>query len=158
MINIIGLLIIVSGFFFPYFIKAHVPSTYFYWLGGLLSLNKGLIIGDEFRWAKWAQIGILINIALVIGMLAIDFLIGQGSITRFEYWLYKILYWMSCPADAIGQYIFPYPETHQPNGSVCFKISYSRTVITAFLNVAIFALILPLINGRSGRTERNPIH
>jgi hypothetical protein len=155
MINIIGLLIIVSGFFLPYFIKAHVPSTYFFWLGGLLSFNKGAIIRGELRWAKWAQIGILVNVALVIGALTTDFLIGQGSITRIEYWLSMALYWLSSPATAIGQYIFPYPEIHQPNGSVCFKISYSRTAITAFFNVAIFAAILPLINGWASRTSRN---
>ncbi len=153
MINIIGLLIIVSGFFLPYFIKVHVPSTYFFWLGGLLSFNKGLIIKDEFPWAKRAQIGILINIALV-GLFALDFSIVQGSISRFEYWLSMVIYWMSCPSDAIGQYIFPYPEVHQPDGSVCFEISYFRTVLTAFLNVAIYAAILPLIYGISGRTNR----
>ncbi len=155
MINIIGLLIIVSGFFLPYFIKAHVPSTYFFWLGGLLSLNKGLIIRGEFRWAKWAQIGILVNIVLVIGMLASDFLIGLGSITRFEYWISMVLYWISTPVDAIGQYIFPYPEIHQPSGAVCFKITYSRAVVTAFLNVALFAAIFPLVSGGYGRTKRN---
>jgi hypothetical protein len=145
MINIAGLLILLTGFCLPYLIDLRLPSTYLFWLGGLLSLNKGIIIRGESGWAKWAQIGILINLALVIGVLATHFLIGEGSITKFEYWLSMILYWISSPASAIGQQIFPYPETRQLDGSVCFQISYSQTVITAFLNVATFASVLAVI-------------
>lgn len=145
MINIIGLLILVTGFFLPYLIDARLPSIYFFWLGGLLSLNKGMIIRSESRWPKWAQIGILSNIVLQIAMLVTSLAMGEGSITRFEYWLSMLLYWFSNPATAIGQQIFPYPETRQLDGSVCFQISYSRTVITAFLNVATFASLFAVI-------------
>jgi len=145
MINIIGLLILILGFLWPYLIDVRLPSTSLFWLGGLLSLNKGIIIRGQWRWAKWAQIGILINIILVIGVLAAHFLIGERSITTFEYWLSVILYWISSPATAIGQQIFPYPETRQLDGSVCFYISYSRTIITAFLNVATFASVFAVI-------------
>jgi hypothetical protein len=141
MINIIGLVILVAGFFVPYLSVANLSSTYFYWVGGLLSLNKGIIIRDDLKWAKWAQIGILINIATIVVLFLTHLLIGYGSITRFEYWISTLLYWLSNPVTAIGQQLFPYPETHNPDGSVCFQISFSRTVITAFLNVAIFAII-----------------
>jgi hypothetical protein len=142
MINIIGLIIIVAGFFLPYLIDVRLPSTYFFWIGGLLSLNKGIIIRGEFKWAKWAQAGILINIAAIVVLLGAHFLIGYGSITRFEYLISTILYWLSSPATSIGQQLFPYPEIHYPNGSIGFKISHSRTILTAFLNVAFFAFIL----------------
>lgn len=145
MINIIGILIVISGFFVPHLISPYISSIYFFWLGGLLILQKGILIRGELKWAKWAQIGILINIAANVLMLVAHFLIGYGSITRFEDWISMVLYCLSSPATAIGQKIYPYPETHLPDGSVCFQISYSRTVITTFLNVAIFALLLVMI-------------
>jgi lysylphosphatidylglycerol synthetase-like protein (DUF2156 family) len=145
MINIIGLLILIAGFCLPYLIDARLSPTFFFWLGGLLSLNKGIMIRGETRWAKWAQIGVMINIALVIGNLAKSFLIRGVSITTFEYWLSVIAYWTSNPATAIGQQIFPYPETHYPDGLVGFQISYLQSAITAFLDVAIFAIIFAVI-------------
>jgi len=146
MINIIGLLIIIIGFFIPFYNVAYpyVSSIYFFWLGGLLCLNKGILIRRNFRWAKWAQIGILIHIAVSIINLVPTFLI-EGFVSSFEFWLSQTLYWISSPATAIGQYMYPYPETPQLDGSVLIQISHIRSVITSFINVAIFALISSLI-------------
>jgi hypothetical protein len=145
MINIIGFLILITGFCFPYLTHMRVPSTYFFWVGSLLSLNKGIIIRSRMKWAQAAQVGILINIAIAVMMALAYFSIGYGSITRLEEWIQTILYWASSPATAVGQKIFPYPETHS-NGRVYFYISHSRTVITAFLNVATFALTAALFS------------
>jgi|WetSurMetagenome_2_1015567.scaffolds.fasta_scaffold413553_2 hypothetical protein len=144
MINIIGILIIVSGFFLPYHVDMLLPSPFF-WIGGLLSLNKGILIRGEYKWAKWAQIGILLHIAVNFLSIIINLLIGYGSITEFEYWLTMALYWISGPATLIGKQIFPYPEMHYPDGSVVVEISYHQTLITAFLNVVIFAVIPVLV-------------
>ena len=145
MINIIGFLVLITGFCFPYLIHTRVPFTYFFWVGSLLSLNNGIIIRSRMKWAQAAQVGILINIAIVVMMTLAYFSIGYGSITRLEEWIQTILYWTSSPATAVGQNIFPFPETHS-NGRVYFYVSYSRTVITAFLDVATFALTAALFS------------
>ena len=145
MINIIGLLLLVIGSFIPYLSEMRVPFLPFFWLGGLLFLNKGIIIKDKLKWHKWAQIGILIHIAVVTMSLLIFFSIGYGSITRFEYWLERVVNWVSSPVTAVLRQIFPYAETHYPSGAVSFQVSHLRSIIEAFFNVAAFAFGSALI-------------
>ena len=145
MINIVGIVIVVSGFFAPYLSNGRLPSTVFFWIGGLLLLNKGVLIKSETTWTKWARIGIWTNIALSLMMLAIFYLTIDRSMTTMGHWLSMIPYWLSRPATALGQQIFPFTETHHPDGSVSFHMGFARTVIADFIDVALFALISVLI-------------
>ena len=141
MINIVGLIILIAGFFAPYLSEGRLPPIIFFWLGGFMSLNKGLFIRREARWAKWARMGILTNIAvIIITTLVVDHLIGK-SLTKFGYWLTIILYRFSGPTNAVVEQIFPIPTTRLPDGSIGFQISYFRTVITSILTVATYASI-----------------
>lgn len=145
MINIVGIVIVVSGFFAPYLSNGRLPSTVFFWIGGLLLLNKSVLIKSETTWTIWARIGIWTNIALSLMMLATFYLTIDRSMTAMGHWLSMIPYWLSRPATALGQQIFPFTETHHPDGSVSFHMGFARTVIADFIDVALFALISVLI-------------
>jgi hypothetical protein len=145
MINIVGIVIVVLGFFTPYLSDGRIPSTVLFWIGGLVFLNKGVLIKPETTWTKWARIGIWANIALFLMMLATFYLTIGRSMTSLGHWLSMIPYWISRPATALGQQIFPFPETHHPDGSVSFHMGFARTVIADFLDVALFALVSVVI-------------
>ena len=145
MINIVGIVILTSGFFAPYLSDGRFPSTVLFWIGGLLFLNKGVLIKQETKWTKWARIGILTNIAFFLIMLATYFITTDRSMTTLGSRLSMIVYWLSNPATVLGQQIFPFPETHQPDGSVSFQIGFARTVIAHFLDVIVFALVSVII-------------
>jgi hypothetical protein len=114
-------------------------------MGGLVFLNKGVLIKSEATWTKWARIGICANIVLFLIMLAIFYLTIGRSMTTIGHWLSMIPYWLSRPATALGQQIFPFPETHHPDGSVTFHMGFARTVIADFFDVALFVLVSVVI-------------
>jgi hypothetical protein len=157
MINIVGLIIFIAGFFAPYLSEGRLSSIILFWLGGFMILNKGLFIRREARWANWARMGILINITVVVVMFVVARLIGYGTTTKFEYWLSMILYWLSAPFTAIGQQIFPFPETRLSDGSVRIQISYFRIVITSFLTVVTYASISVAVGFLWQKMKRNKI-
>src|SRR5574337_1190224 len=116
MINIVGIVILILGFFAPYLSSGRFPSTVLFWIGGLLFLTKDVLIKPETTWTKWARIGIWANIALFLIMLATFYLTIDKSMTTIGHWLSMIPYWFSKPATALGQQIFPFSETHHPDG------------------------------------------
>jgi hypothetical protein len=141
MINIVGIVITASGFFAPYVSNGRFPSIVLFWIGGLLFLNKGILIKPEAKWTKWARIGIYAHIAFFLITLAIFYLTVDTSMMTIGYWLSMIPYWFSKPATALGQQIFPFPQTHHPDGSVTSQIGFGRTVIANFLDVTLIALV-----------------
>jgi len=157
MINIVGMLIVASGFFAPYLSDGRIPSTVLFWTGGLVFLNKGILIKPETTWTKWARIGIWANIAFFLMMLATFYLTIGRSMTSLVYWLSMIPYWVSRPATALGQQMFPFPEIRHPDGSVTFHMGFARTVIADFLDVALFTLVtvvIGLLRQKSLQTEK----
>lgn len=156
MINIVGIVILILGFFAPYLSSGRFPSIVLFWIGGLVFLNKGVLIKPEITWSKWARIGIWVNIALFLIMLATFYLTINRSMTTIEYWLSMIPYWLSRPATALGHQLFHSPGTHHLDGSVSFHVGFARTVIADFLNVALFALVSAVIGSlrqKKPRTE-----
>jgi hypothetical protein len=162
MINVVGLVILILGFIAPYISNGRLPSVVFFWIGGLMVLNKGVFLKPDSTWTKWARIGILINIAFFVVMLATFFITNERSMTAFGHWLSMIPYWLSKPATALGQQIFPFSEVRHPDGSVTFHMGFTRTVIADFLDVGLFASVAVAIGlfwkkvRRPGRAERNP--
>jgi hypothetical protein len=106
----------------------------------MMLFNKGLLIRPEALWAKWARIGILTNVAIVAVMFVTFSLINGVIMSPFWFWLSRIPYWLSAPATAIGQQLFPALETHRSDGSVLIHLGYLRIVVEDFLNVVIFVL------------------
>jgi len=145
MLNIVGIVIVASGFLAPYLSNGRIPSTVLFWMGGLVFLNKGVLIKPETTWTKWARIGIWANVALFLIMLSTFYLTIGRSMTTIGHWLSMIPYWLSRPATALGQQIFPSPETHHPDGSVSVHLGFARAVMEDFLDVALFALVSVLI-------------
>ena len=145
MINIVGMVIVASGFLAPYLSDGRIPSTFLFWIGGLVFLNKGLLIKPDTTWIRWARFGIWANIALFLIMLATFYLTVGRSMTTLGHWFSMLPYWLARPATALGQQLFPFPETHQPDGSVSFHMGFARTVIADFLDVALFALVAAVI-------------
>jgi hypothetical protein len=141
MINIVGIVIAVSGFFAPYLTDGRIPSTALFWIGGLVFLNKGILIKPETTWTKWARIGIWTNIALFLIMRATFYSSVGRSMSPMVGQLSMVPYWLARPATALGQQIFPFPETHYPDGSVSFHMGFARTVTADFLDVGLFAVV-----------------
>ncbi len=139
MINIIGMVIIISGFFAPYLTNGNTPAIPFFWIGGLVFFNKGILIQSEAPWAKRARIGIMINIVLFVVMLATFYSLSERPITALVQRLSMVPYWLAKPATALEQQIMPFPEMLHPDGSVMFHMGFLRTVIADFLDVVLFA-------------------
>jgi hypothetical protein len=140
MINMVGILFLILGFFAPYITDGHLPSIVCFWIGGMMFFNKGLLIRPETPWAKWARIGILTNVAIVAVMFVTFSLINGVIMSPFWFWLSRIPYWLSAPATAVGQRLFPALETHRSDGSVLIHLGYLRIVVEDFLNVVTFVL------------------
>ncbi len=139
MINILGIIIVALVFLAPYVSNGRLPSIALFWIGGLLFLNKGVLIKPETTWTKWARIGICADIAFFLITLATFYLTIGRSMTTLGHWLSMIPYWFSKPATALGQQIFPFPETHHPDGSVTSQMGFGRTVMANFLDVTLIA-------------------
>jgi len=145
MLNIVGIIIVASGFLAPYVSNGRFPPTVLFWIGGMLFLNKGVLIKPETTWTKWARVGIWANIALSLIMLATFYFTMNKSTTTIGHWLSMMPYWLSRPATALGQQIFPFSEIHHPDGSVSFHMGFARTVIADFLDVVIFPVVAVVI-------------
>ncbi len=144
MINIIGVVIIASGFLAPYVINGRFPSIILFWIGGLLLLNKGVLIKTATTWTKWARIGIGANIALFL-MIPIFYLTVNISMMTLGYWLTMVPFWFSRPATALSGLLFPVPGIHHPDGSVTFHTGFARAVIADFFDVVLFAVAAVVI-------------
>ncbi len=145
MINIVGIGILIFGFLAPYITDGHLPSIACFWIGGIMFFNKGMLIKPETQWVKWARIGILINVAMTAVMFVIFTLINGVIMSPFWFWLSRIPYWLSAPANAIGQQLVPALETHRSDGSVFIHLGYLRIVVEDFLDVVIFASLFVAI-------------
>lgn len=141
MLNIVGIVITATGFLAPYLTNGRIPAILLFWIGGLVFLNKGIFIKPETTWTRWARIGIIANIAFFALMLGTFSVTVNRPTTAFVHWLSMIPYWLSRPATALGQQIFPFPEIRHPDGSVTIHMGFTRTVIADFLDIAIFVAV-----------------
>lgn len=157
MINIVGLVIAASGFFAPYVSSGRFPSTVLFWIGGLLFLRRGIIIKSETTWTKWARIGIWTNIALFLIVLATFYLTVGREMNALGHWFSMLPYRLARPATALGQQLFPSPATHHPDGSVSIHMDFTRTVITDFLDIALFTATAAVLGMYWARTKKNAI-
>ena len=155
MINIVGIVIAASGFFVPYMSNGRFPPAVLFWIGGLLFFNKGVLIKPETTWTKWARIGIWANIALFLIMLATFYLTVGREMNTLGYWFSMLPYWLARPATALGQQLFPSPAMHHPDGSVSIHMDFTRTVITDFLDIVLFAVTAVVIGMFWSRRQKN---
>jgi len=145
MINIVGIIFLILGFLAPYITNGHLPSIVCFWIGGMMFFNKGLLIHPETSLVKWVRIGILANVAIVAVMFVTFSLINGVIMSSFLFLLSRIPYWLSAPATAIGQQLFPALETPRSDGSVLIHLGYLRIVVEDFLNVVIFVSAFAVI-------------
>jgi hypothetical protein len=155
MINIVGIGIVALGFFAPYVSNGRLPSTVLFWIGGLLFLKKGIIIKSEANWTKRARFGIWANIALFLIMLATFYLTAGRIMNSLGHWFSMLPYWLARPATALSQQLFPSPATHHPDGSVTIHMDFTRTVITDFLDIVLFAVTAVVIGMFWARRQKN---
>lgn len=158
MINIIGIVIVASGLFAPYVSGGRLPSTLFFWIGGLLFLKKGIIIKSDTTWTKWARIGIWANIALFLSMLATFYLTVGREMNTLGHWFSMLPYRIARPATALGQQLFPSSATHHPDGSVSIHMAFTRTVITDFLDIVLFATTAVVLGMFWAQRQKNAMN
>jgi len=144
MINWVGLVVILLGFFAPYIGNGWLPPTYLFWLGFLLLLWPSKYFSKVALWLKWARIGLLLDVAVTLlsylfltVVLKIPLLAGNYFINI----LLRVISWVSAPVNSIVKLFLPPYRIHMPDGSVQFTISFIGVSIISFLDVLIFILI-----------------
>jgi hypothetical protein len=148
-INIIGILIIILGFFSLSISDGELLPTYFFWPGFLLLLWPNKYTQKFSELVKWARIGIIIHlIGNSLGIFCYYFLFDTLLFqSYFGFVSFIFLNSLLNPASSMIDYFFPYPQIELPDGSGEFFISYFRTIITGFFNVFSY-LFVGVVIGR----------
>ena len=104
-------------------------------------LSSGVIIKPGLSWARWARLGVVANILFVALMLSVFYATADRPMSKLQQRLTMMPYWVAKPVTAAGQYLFPYKEIHNADGSIAFRMSFIRTSFVDFLDIAMFAFV-----------------
>jgi len=146
--NIIGILIIVLGFFSPFLTKGRVPPALFFWAGFLFLLKKPIrYLPIKATWASWGRIGLLINVVASLFVILCTHIVVSTDLSHsyLAGILLKALYWIVAPIKQLFAILIPYPRFDLANGSVGFQISFSRGVLTDFFDIFIYVILAAII-------------
>ena len=151
MINLIGILIVILGFFAPFILtdyrntflyRGYGPAIYFFWIGFFLILNPLEKYGLKKEYAKWGRIAIIANIALYWTHFAYaHILINLNIMEGFNITLILLLKKICNPIRAIFDAIISVPAKTLDNGAIQFTYSYVRAMITDFFNILLFIIV-----------------
>jgi hypothetical protein len=139
MVNIVGLFIIILGFFSPFLSKGTLSSLLFFWLGFLLVLWPNRYLSKFSTWLKWARVGVLINI---IGNLSFEFcLMLLRYNINLDYRLCIVSSWVFSPVKKLSEIIFPYKQVYVSGKGIGLVIPHFRVSLTSFLDIIIYIVI-----------------
>jgi len=160
MINLLGALVIIFGFFSPFLIPLPtgrtILSTVLLCIGFLLLLKANRKLTKVSVWLKWARIGVLVNILGFLLFLLITILVLNTSFsdTNFGHMLLVGTRWIFMPITSVSQIFFPYYEQiKMSDGSIGTKISFLRWTLTSFFNVLLY-IVFAVIIGKLISTKR----
>lgn len=140
MVNFIGFLIIICGFFAPFLLsEGKIPSIFFFWIGFLLLLWSNKYFRKAV-WPKWARIGLILNILGMSFLFLLTELVLNTplSSSHFAFILLTIANWIFNPISNVFEFLYPYKQTIMPDGSIRFSISFLRGTVTSFFNVLVY--------------------
>ncbi len=144
--SIIGILIILFGFFAPFISDGKLNSIPFFWIGFLLLVSPARNKSPATDWLGWAKIGLVANILGVI----ISIIYSQVILNTFLAKNYisgkiiSVLMWLVSPITQALATVLPYPRTDLSTNSeivVQFQISFSRSSVTSLLDIISIILI-----------------
>jgi hypothetical protein len=145
--NIIGILIVVLGFFSPFLSKGRVPPALFFWTGFLFLLRPIRYLPIKATWANWGRIGLLINVAASLFVILCTHIVESTDLSH-SYLAGKLLtafYWIAAPIEQLFALLIPYPRFDLANGSVGFQISFTRGVLTDFFDIFSYVFLAVVI-------------
>ena len=151
-VNIIGILIVIFGFFSPYlfpvldasiYLHSYGHSVYFLWLGFLLILHPSPRFHKYKPHLNWGRLGILLNMFLFFSSHFIySIILFQKSIYEgINITLMLLLKKLANPVRALFDAIIAVPSTTCSNGSVEFSYSFIRASFTDFFNILFFVTL-----------------
>jgi hypothetical protein len=142
--NIIGLIIILFGFFAPFVSNGVLASFWFFWIGFFLLLNPVKYIKISAKSLKWARKGLLANMIVCLIMTFFFYLLMINmkpvSLSIFLSNVFSILGWIGNPVRELCDLIFPSSITEMPDGSVVWEVSFMRSVVTTFFDILVYLL------------------
>jgi len=144
MMNIVGFIIILFGFIAPFVSNGLLDLIWFCWIGFFLFLNPVKYIKISAKSLKWARKGLLANMVVCLILTFFFYLtiinIKPVSLSIFLGNVYSILGWIGNPVRELCDLIFPISITEMPDGSVVWKVSFMRSVVTTFFNLLVYLL------------------
>ena len=147
-VNIIGILIVIFGFFSPYlftvldasiYLHSYGHSVYFLWLGFLLMLHPSPRFHKYKPYLNWGRLGILLNMFLFFSYFIYSIILFQKSIYEgINITLMLLLKKLANPIRSIFDAIMAVPSTTFSDGSVQYSYSFIRASFTDFFNIIFF--------------------
>lgn len=146
MINIIGIIVIVIGFFASPITAGLIPSIIFFWLGFLFLLSQSNFIPADAKWTRYARGGMLVQVLIYfIGILYFSLFYNPASLhTGCNIFTSNLFSWFFSPVSEI----LPAPASKMmSDGTIVVRISFFRIALISFLDVIIY-LALGVVVGR----------
>jgi hypothetical protein len=149
MINLIGFLIVVCGFFAPFLSSGTIPASVFFWVGFLLLLWSNKFALEISTYLKWARIGLLLNVSGTFLLFLLSSLAVNTSLfsNYFGFIILKGAHWIINPITSLIAFFFPYDQVTMPDGSIRFSQSFIRAILSEFFDVLTY-IVLALLIGK----------
>jgi len=141
MIHIIGLLVIIAGFFTHYLIKFFAPSIFFFWVGFFLLLRPNRYLSSFGTWLNDARIGLLANLVVNLASLLYGYFFTYFSIRIFLGDLGWFLSRIASPIGTLYNLFFPVAHIKLADGTIMFTVTYLRSALTSFFDVVIYIFV-----------------
>lgn len=151
MVNILGLLIIIFGFFAPFLTRVSSLSTIFFWVGFLFLLRPDKLSPLTESGLEGARIALLAHILGRVFFILYGLLLVEPSqpVTYAEYLAIRVLGWVVNPASSLYDFVFPIPLIDLPGGSVGGYVSYTRATVTGFFDIVAYVSVGAMV-GEAG--------
>lgn len=149
MINLLGFLIILLGFFAPALSGGNIPSIFIFWIGFLLLLLPNKYLSKFSFWLKWARVGVVLNIIGVFLIFLFVKLITNTSLSA-KYSLGILLSganWIVNPVSMLFKRLQPSPVMKMADGSIQLSINFYTAAVTDFFDILVY-IVLGTILGK----------
>lgn len=146
MINIVGIFIVILGFFALSISDGKLSPIFFFWFGFLFLLWPNKYTQRFSEWMKLARIGLIIQWGGSMFVLLFAYFLVNTSpyldyLGSFFSWSFRIFHCLTTPVSTVIEYFFPYPQTKLPDGGVRISFGYFRTTLTDSFDVLTYLFL-----------------
>ncbi len=142
MVHIVGLILIIAGFFAHYLVKFYTPSIFFFWVGFFLLLRPSRYLSSLGTWLNDARIGLLANLLVnLVSLLYVYFLAYFSIHSIFLGDLEWFLLQIAKPIGTLYNLFFPPAHIELPGGTILLTVTYLRSALISFFDVAVYIVV-----------------